>query len=129
MKWSVAVTAALVTVSAQAKVLECRLPGLKDPMQDLQKMVIKVTEQDVAIHHQINYPNVKTRRNVSRDILYRHNADVFGSQFTFFVLEETLGQVKYPPLLVTVSWSTGSLQTSLAHADHWEQRWVCLRMD
>jgi len=129
MKWLVAVVAALVTVSAQAKVLECRLPSLKDPTETMQKMVIDVTETSALVRHEMNYPNLKIHREGIRAVLFKYDADVAGIQFTFLVFEEKLGHLKFAPLLANVDWGKGTLRTSMATDDLWEQRWVCMRLD
>lgn len=129
MKWLVAAVTALMVVSAQAKVLECRLPALKDPTKTLQKMQIEAAKNAVAVNHEMDYPNINIHRQGPRKVLYRNDTNILGAQFTLLVLEEATESHTFPPLLANVDWGKGTLRTSASTDDIWEQRWVCFRLD
>lgn len=125
MRLLVAVAAALVTLSAQAKVLECRLPFYEAEEVDNQTMRVKVEGDSVTVEHHINTPvRHETYRTGPREVLYHRHTEIDKFQHTFIAAADT-----YFPWLINIDWAKGTLRTTMPVADAWETRWECIRRD
>ncbi len=129
MKWLIAVAAALMTVTAQAKVLECRLPSSKDPLVDRETMRIELNGDSISVHHTFDYPALTVKHDGPRKVLYHHYSDYAGLGVSVVALEDIMVNGEGFPELITVAWATGSLRTTTPGADAWQTGWSCMRLD
>ncbi len=129
MRLLVAVAAALFVVSANAKVVECRLPSLKDQLETVESLRVEALKEAVKVIHYASYPKINYQRSGPRSVLYRNDTSVEGTTVTFLAIEGEYEGVALPPYLITVNWGLGKVRTSSAVSGEWEERWFCKRMD